>query len=190
MRDGIRTATTANNKNLYVFCQAGRYQQLFLIDDNGKEISRDIPKVLGTIKCGPAKQGFKVPSNYNKAVMKVKRKFVEEAKHRESDRKHSLSLTVSQRYVLREFRILFSNTDDDDVKGQINILEKAFRGPITTAINRELNSLRRNGVSGDNLMRSLIQIYHQHNMKEWVDRNSLRLNEHPIPKIICSEGFV
>jgi len=190
LRDGIRTATSSNNKRLYVFCQAGRYQQLFLMDDNGKEISRDIPRVLGTIKCGLTKKGVKVSSNYNEAVMKVKRKFVEEAKYRESDRKHSLSLTVSQRYVLREFRILFSNAEDDEIRGQINILEKAFRGPITTAINRELNLLRRNGVSGDNLLKSLIQIYHQHNMREWVDRNSLRLNDHPIPKIICSEGFV
>ena len=85
---------------------------------------------------------------------------------------------------------MFGNADDEDVKGQINILEKAFRNPITTAINKELNLFRRNGVTGDNLQKSLIQIYQQHNMREWLDRKSLRHDEHPIPKIICSEGFV
>jgi len=50
--------------------------------------------------------------------------------------------------------------------------------------------LRRNGVTGDNLFKTLIRIYHQHNMKVWFDRKSLVLDEHPIPKIVCSEGFV
>ena len=69
-------------------------------------------------------------------------------------------------------------------------IEEAFRGKITTAINRELNLLRRNGVSGENLFKTLIRIYHQHNMREWFDRKSRQLEEHPIPKIVCSEIFV
>ncbi len=190
LRDGIRAVKPAKEEKLFVFCQAGRYQQLILLDEKGKEISRDIPRILGTIKCGPEQKGTKVPPGYNKGVMRVKRKFIEEVKHRQSERKHTLSLTLGQRYVLRELRIMFGNAEDEDAKGQINIIEKAFRSPITTAINRELNLLRRNGVTGDNLMKSLIRIYHQHNMREWLDRKSLRLDEHPIPKIVCSEGFV
>ena len=190
MRDGIRAAKASGNKRLFVFCQAGRYQQLFLVDDDGKEISRDIPRILGTLKCSPEEKGKKLPPGHNKSVMRVKRKFVEEVKHRQSERKHTLSLTLGQRYVLRELRIMFGIAEDEDAKGQINILEKAFRSTITTAINRELNLLRRNGVAGDNLFKALIRIYHQHNMREWLDRKSLMLDEHPIPKIVCSEGFV
>lgn len=122
--------------------------------------------------------------------MRVKRKFTEEVKHRQSDRKHTLSLTLGQRYVLRALRLIFGTAEDEDTKGQINILEKAFRGPITTAINRELNLLRRNGVTGENLMKSLANIYHQHNMREWMDRRSLQLEDHQIPKIVCSERLV
>ena len=190
LRDGIRTACPSNQKSLYVFCQAGRYQQLFLMEENGKEISRDIPHILGTIKCGPIQKGIKVLAGYNKSVMRVKRIFTEEVKHRQAERKHTLSLTVSQRYVLRELRILFGSAEDEDVKGQINILEKAFRGPITTAINKELNLLRRNGVIGENLLKSLVRIYHQHNIKEWLDRRSLDNENYEIPKIVCSEGFM
>lgn len=190
LRDGIRTVKPSGTKGLYVFCQAGRYQQLFLIDEKGAVESRDIPRILGTIKCGPELKGGVLPSGYNSAVMRVKRQFAEEVKHRQAEREHTLSLTQGQRYILREMRILFEATADEDMKGQINILEKAFRGPITTAINREINLLRRNGVGGQELLKNLTRIYHQHSMREFLDRRSFQLEDQPIPKIVCSEGLV
>jgi len=87
-------------------------------------------------------------------------------------------------------RILFEATQDEDVKAQVNILEKAFRRPVTTAINRELKLLRRNGVTGQELLKILVRLYHQHNMRDWLDRRGLQLEDHPIPKIVCSEGLV
>ena len=86
--------------------------------------------------------------------------------------------------------MLFGAATDEDVKGQINILEKAFRGPITTALNRELNLLRRNSVTGDALLKGLVRLYHYHNMRDWVDRRGLDLQEQPIPKIVCSEALL
>jgi hypothetical protein len=98
MRDGIRAAMASPlRKGLYVFCQADRYQQLFLLDGKGEVVSRDIPKVLGAIKCGPETPTEKFPSDYNAAVMKVKRQFSEEVKHREAEREHTVSLTHGQR---------------------------------------------------------------------------------------------
>jgi hypothetical protein len=190
LRDGIRTAKPSSVKGLYVFCQAGRYQQLFLLDENGDIVSRDIPRILGIVKCSPELSGKTLPPGYNSAVMRVKREFAEEVKHRQAEREHTLSLTQGQRYILREMRVLFEASSDEDIKGQINILEKAFRGPITTAINRELNLLRRNGVSGQELLKNLTRIYHQHNMREWIDRRSFEVQESQIPKIVCSESLV
>jgi superfamily II DNA/RNA helicase len=190
LRDGIRTVKPSSTKGLYVFCQAGRYQQLFLLDEKGDVVSRDIPRILGIIKCGPELAGKALPSGYNSHVMRVKRQFSEEVKHRQTEREHTLSLTHGQRYTLREMRVLFEAISDEDIKAQINILEKAFRGPITTAINRELNLLRRNGVSGQELLKNLTKIYHQHSMREFLDRRNLQLEDHPIPKIVCSERLV
>jgi len=190
LRDGIRSGRPSINKGLYVFCQAGRYQQLFLLDDKGELVSRDIPKILGAIKCGPEVKAAPLPQDYNSAVMYVKRQFVEEVKHRQAEKEHTLSLTHGQRYVIRELRVLFGLKDDEDAKSQINILEKAFRGPITNAVNRELNLLRKNGVTGEALLKSLARIYHQHNLRELSDRIRLQLEEQPIPKIVCSEGLV
>jgi hypothetical protein len=189
LRDGIRTVKPSVAKGLYVFCQAGRYQQLFLVDETGEIVSRDIPRILGSIKCGSDLKGLPLPKGYNQGVMRIKRRFVEEVKHRLAEREHSLTLTQGQRYIMRELRVLFGVTMDEEVKGRINILEKAFRGPVTTAVNRELNRIRRNGMTGQNLLKALSDLYHQHNMRDWIDRRGFRGEDHSIPKIVCSEGM-
>lgn len=190
LRDGIRAAKPSNYKGLYVFCQAGRYQQLMLLDEKGEVVSRDIPRILASIKCSQDVAGAALPPGFNEAIMRAKRAFSEEVKHRQAEREHTLALTQAQRYVLRELRILFGVTKDDDVKAQINVLEKAFRGPITTAVNRELNLLRRNAVTAQDLLKNLIRIYHQHDMRDWVDRRRFEVENHSAPKIVCSELLV
>jgi hypothetical protein len=101
---------------------------------------------------------------------------------------HTLSLTQGQRYVLRELRILFGVTSDEDQKAQINLLEKALRGPITDAV--KLNRIRRNGITGSPLLRTLGELYLQHRMRDGIDRPTFRLEDQPIPKVICSEALL
>lgn len=190
LRDGIRSAKASPTKGLYVFCQAGRYQQLCLLDERGEIVSKDIPRVLGVIKCGPDVPSLGVPRDFNAAVMRVKRQFVEEVRHREAEREHAVSLTQGQRYVLRELRVLFGAATDEDAKAQLNILERAFRDPLTIAVNRELNRIRRNGITGENLLKLLADLYHQHRMREWVDRRRLELEEDSVPRVVCSESLL
>jgi len=191
LRDGIRAAKpNSQQKGLYVFCQAERYEQLFLLNKSGEVVSRDIPKVLGAIRCAPELKGEAIPADYNAAVMRVKRQFAEEVKHREAEREHTLSLTHGQRYVLRELRVLLARTEDEDVKSQINLLEKGFRaGNLTSAVKKELNLVRHNNLVGDSLLKSLIRLYNQHNIREWLDRQKEN-DEPPIPRIVCSEALL
>jgi hypothetical protein len=65
---------------------------------------------------------------------------------------------------------------------------EVFRGAMTVAVNRELNLLRRNGVTGQDLLKGLIKLYHQHHLQEWLDRRALQLEEESIPWVICSEA--
>ena len=189
LRDGIRTVKPSSDKGTYVFCQAGRYQQLFLLDENGEVITRDIPRILGTIKCGPDLEGLPLPKGYNASIMRVKRQFAEEVKHRQAEREYTPSLTQGQRYVLRELRVLFNATEDEDIKAQANILESAFRGTMTRALAQELNRLRRNGITGQALIKNLGELYYQHNMRDWIDHRGFQVKEQPIPAIVCSEGL-
>ena len=191
LRDGIRAAIPKGSQGTYLFCQAGRYQQLFLLDERGSIISRDISRILNQIECEPELSGGELPADYNAVIMGVKRLFAQEIKDLQSERKHSRFLTQAQRYVLRELQLIFANTVDEDVSAQVNILEKAFRGTITTAVNRELNLLRRNGVAGAALLKNLRDLYHQHNMREWESRQQdAQLENETIPQIICSAALI
>ncbi len=195
LRDGIRASKSSTLAGLYVFCEASYpnqehtkgYQQLFLLDEKGNIVSKEISHILSAIKCTPDTAGDAIPKDYNTAIMRIKHQFTEEVKHRQSEFKHSLSLTQGQRYILRELRIIFEATTDEDEKAQINILEKAFRRSLPPALNKELNRVRRNGITGENLLKLLTDLYHQYNMRNWFDRQTLQLEDHPIPRIICSE---
>jgi hypothetical protein len=87
-------------------------------------------------------------------------------------------------------RVLFAASTDEDQKAMINLLEKAFRGPVTRAVNRETVLLRRNGVTGEALLKTLARIYDQHNLRDAVDRRILHPTERPVPRIVCSEALV
>ncbi|MBW4597721.1 MAG: Eco57I restriction-modification methylase domain-containing protein [Brasilonema angustatum HA4187-MV1] len=195
---GIRTAKFSMQQNgTYVFCEASDpnrpdikgYQQLFLLDDKGEIISRDIPRILGAIKADSTTPTSTLPQEHNSTVMRLKCQFAEEVKHRQAEREFKGRLTQGQRYILRELRIFFKAIADEEVKSQVNILEKTFRACVNQAVNRELNKLRRDGFTGQELFTQLAQIYLQHNMHQWQD-NSLPTFSQPIPIIICSEALV
>lgn len=189
LRDGIRAAKPSAHRGLYTFCQAGNYQQLMLLDKDGNIVSRDIPRILGAIKCSPETQGGYLPEGANLAITRIKRVFAKEAQQREAEREHTLSLTQAQRYVLRELRILFANASDSETREQISRLERAFRGPIAKAVNRELSLLRSNAIIGNDLLRNLGRVYHQHDMRSWADQRRLRDENDSTPRVICSEVF-
>jgi superfamily II DNA/RNA helicase len=195
LRDGIRSARgVLKQRGRYIFCQAGKYKQLYLTDAEGKVQNRDIPSILGQIKCSRTEPAASLPKEHNVAVIKVLAAFSDEVKHRRSLQQHGLSLTISQAYVLREIRVFYARLEDQDVdlKGQITRLEEAFKQPVTAAIRRQLNTLRRNGVIGEPLIKSLSDIYRDHGLheQEYADRRRHEQESEEIPYIVCSEALV
>lgn len=61
---------------------------------------------------------------------------------------------------------------------------------MTQAISREINALRHNGITDRDLFNQLLKIYHQHNMREWLNSNSMPTLAHPVPIIVCSEALM
>ena len=196
--NGIRSARYSTNSGTYVFCEASdpnrpdirSYQKLYLIDKQGKVISEDVSRILGSIKCEPTTPKAKLPQDYNSIVMRIKKQFEEEVKHRQAERDYSSNLTQGQRYVSRELRTLFNFTEEESQKTLINLLDRVYRNHLPQAINRELNALRRNGVSGQDLFTHLVKIYNQHDLYKLSDRHNLTSKSRPISTIICSEELV
>ena len=106
---------------------------MILFDKDKALVSRDIPTILGRIKSSKDEPAALLPKNHNQLVMEAKKIFSEEVRQRQASQQYGLHLTVHQRYVLRELKALYSRADDIDLRGQINILEKAFRFALSIA---------------------------------------------------------
>lgn len=192
LRDGVRSSMSVGNgeKGKFVFCQAGNYQQLFLVNNDGKVISKDIPQILSAIKCNKETKTENLPKDHNKLVMKIKRIFDEEVKLREAEKEHTIRLRQAQRYVIRELRQHFVKTQDEDEKERINLLDRIFRCTLYPAVMKELNAIRRLGITSDNLIKKLSDIYFQYNLKTLLDQQSEGEKEQIVSRIICSESLV
>jgi superfamily II DNA/RNA helicase len=194
LQDGLRAVKPGNQPGYYVFCRAGRYQQLFLVDAEGNIVSRDMPHILGMIRAAPDLPATAPAPGYNAAIERVRRIFAEEARARQSEREHGASLTHGQRYVLRELRELYRTLSDEDEQERVNLLDRAFRTSLTAAVSREVNRLQRNNVKGRALLTALSDIYFQHHMQDWVDGPRRRSSDgdedgDELPRIVCSEGI-
>jgi len=195
LRDGIRSARgVSSGAGRCMLCQAGKYQQLFLTEPDGEVRSREIPLVLGSVRCPRTEPAAVLPKDHNEIVMKVLRIFSDEVRHRKAQLQHGLSLSTSQMYVLRELRAFYSQLkeEDTDLKAQVVLLEDAFKRPVTAALRRQLNTLRRNGVIGNLLVRALTDLYHDHGLQERVyeERRLHEEESEELPRVICSEALV
>ena len=190
LRDGIRSTKLGSDEGVFVFCQAGSYNQLFLATEQGGKTIRDVPRVLEAILASPeTERGGDLPKDFNKRVMAIKGQFVEEVRNQEARRRHVVKQSHAQRYVLRELRTLYDRTQDEDEKARINEMDRVFRLAPTTAVRRELNSIRRNGLAGHRLLEGLITIYHHHRLADQLEREESRFEVEDIPRIICGEAL-
>ena len=190
--DGIRCGHRTDQPGTVVSCRAGSYRQLILADGQGQEVSRDVPRILGMIRCTPDTPAAPLPAGHNEAVMEVKQRFDREVRARRAEREHTLSLTKAQQYVLRELRLLYDQVCDEDLRRQIAVLEAAFRRPNPRpAARNELNRVRREGLTGEGLLRVLTNIYHLHGLEETRAQQQISADENDaLPRITCSEALV
>jgi len=191
LRDGIRCGYANGRTGAVVFCRAGRYRQLYLVDEHGDILTRDAPHILNLMKCTPDTPAAPLPTGHNATVMQVKRAFDRENEFRQSEQQHTLSLTKAQRYVLAELRILYAESDDA-LRQQIAVLDAAFQQPITRpAIRTALNRIRRESLTGRALLETLTQLFHVHGLDTLLRQEHDHGEENDaLSYIICSEGFV
>lgn len=189
MKDGVRCGRQFEQGGAIVMCRAGSYRQLYLVNESGEVVNRDIPYILGLMQCEPDTPSCPLPDGHNNRIRSVLDLFSQEVTARKAEQTHVAPLSSAQRHVLRQLRPLLSETKDSDLQAQIMVLEAAFRAPISEAVRRELNILRRNQVKGHDLLAALSDIYHRHNMAEAARRRRPEDNVADIPIVVCSEGL-
>jgi superfamily II DNA/RNA helicase len=194
--NGIRSAKLDDRSGTFVFCEAKQpnqpeqkgYQQLFLVDDEGEIISRDLSHILAAISAGITTPKATLPANHNQAVMALLRLFKAEVKERASEQKQR-PLSRDRRYVLRELGWLFKATDDLALQAKISILDRAFRGVFPNKVDREINALKQRGVNSEALFSQLFIIYNRCHLSEMRELDRSKDDSPVVPTIVCSEAI-
>jgi hypothetical protein len=189
LRNGIRSGRYSSTKGRMVFCQAGQYQQLMLVDENGQTITRDIPTILKALRCSKDESTLPVDQIHNRIVSQAKALFAKESWQRRVEQQHTVSLTAAQRYALKELRIVFAQLSDEDLKAQIVVLEQAFRQSLTRSLASEVNAMKRAGIIGLPLVQELSHLYTRYQLDQQRSQKQ-QDNEEFLPYIVCSEVLV
>ncbi len=192
MPDGVRTARrAAGPSGLFVFCQAGNYQRLYLVDQTGRHTA-DPQQALRAIRCDEDEATMPLPADINQRIAAVKRDFDAEVRAREAEIRHSVGRALGRDYALDELRLVFDREDDPAEKARLALLSEILSTtPLTARAHRELNSLRRSRITGQALVVQLLRIVRDFNLEEAHRTIVDRTDEIPlIPRIVCSEVLV
>ena len=164
--DGVRCGMSARTMGTYLFVRAGAHRQLWLLDENGEIRSRDARSALAAIRCNRDEPATSLPASHNKTVSTAFSLFSSEMTSLRAEKDHVRTQTVGQRYALQAIQVAYAEARDDDVRGRLALLDAAFRRPVTPAISRELNALRRGGIATTQLIEQLIRVFERHRMRD------------------------
>ncbi len=189
LKEGVRCGRNGDpDSAAIVLCRAGAYRQLHLVDKQGNTLTTDPPTILKLLKCSPNTPAIPLPTGHNDRVRHVKQAFTAKAEFRQAELRN-VSQTKAQQYLSRELRVLAAQEKDSNLQGQINLLETAFRQPLSTAVKRQINHLRKSKVVGRALLDSLNKIYQDYNLRDSLNRYQTKQTEAELPVVVCSMGL-
>jgi hypothetical protein len=200
MPDGVRSArqavgepgpSTGSGQGLFVFCQAGSYQRLYLVDEGGHRTA-DPQQAIRAIRCEEDEPTLALPAGINERIAAVKRDFDAEVRAREAEIRHTVGSALGRDYALSELRLIFDAEEDAEEKARLSLLSEIFSTvPLTTRAHRELNNLRRSKIAGQALIEQLLRLVRDYNLEEAHRAIADQAEEAPlIPRIICSEALM
>jgi len=192
MPDGVRSARRAvGERGLFVFCQAGNYQRLYLVDETGRRTA-DPQRAIRAIHCEQDEPTLALPGGINERIAAVKADFDAEVRTREAEIRHTTGRALGRDYALAELRLVFETTENADEKARLVLLSEIFTtAPLTARAHRELNNLRRGGITGQALVEQLLRVIRDYNLEEAYRAASDRDDQAVlIPRIVCSEALL
>jgi hypothetical protein len=190
--DGVRSARQAvGNPGLFVFCQAGSYQRLYLVDEQD-HCTADPQQAIRAIRCEEDEPTLALPERINERIAAVKADFDAEVRNREAEIRHTIGSALGRDYVLAELRLVFEAEQDPDEKNRLALLSEIFTTvPLTGRAHRELNILRRSRIADQALVEQLLRVVRDYNLEEAYRAASDQDDEAIlIPRVVCSEALL
>ena len=187
LRDGIRCSVSEQGDKNFVFCQADKYSQLYMVDSKGKITEKEVIKILGMLKSQFGKSTKDIPNNFNQTIQNVKDQFVKDVVDRYLEQKHSRPINIDQRYIKDELQKIHNSAESEDLKSQTMMFEQVFLKVQRPAVLAELKKLRKNNITERSLLDRLTEIWYRHSLHE-ISSSDIGEDEiPPIPKIVCGE---
>ena len=191
LRNGIRSGMEVEGfEGYFVMCASGNYKKLYLLDSGGKILTTDISRVLGFISCDSDTSTQSLNSNHNSIVATCISSFRNEVKDMKVKANYLAKKTKAQQYVFEELSRMFSDSDDEEFRDNLNVLREAFAGKLSVAVERLLKQIRREHVSGKVLFERLVEIYARYDLgirsKDSVEAEG----KETLPIVVASETLV
>jgi len=193
MPDGMRSGRDSPDfKGAFVFCQAGGYQQLYLLDPEGSIQSTDIEKAVALLRCPPGEPRKGLPANHNRLVSQALRDFRTQVEERQAQAAQAPARRRGQAYVVNQLRALLRGSKEAADRETIIALERALNlESLPPPVHTELNRIRKNKVSGPDLLGRLTELYRVFGLGAYLDEQAEEgdRREQPFPRIVCSEAL-
>jgi hypothetical protein len=122
-------------------------KQLFWSELNYDQAQEPLSTRSWTPELQALVQAAPIPEKHNTRESTILTHFKKEVEARQAEQKHAVSLTHAQRYILRELRKIYDETESADIKAQVELLDRAFRQPQTQAVRNELNAIYKTKLS-------------------------------------------
>ena len=192
--DGVRSSKESpEKKGTFAFCQAGGYQQLYVIDQDGRVAMTDLEEVLAAIRCQPTEKRDSLPTTHSWAVNQALRDFRTQVEERQAQAAEAPARRRGQAYVVNQLRTLLRGSKDPAEREAIIALERVLNlESLPPPVHTELNRLRKNKVGDADLLGRVTELYRAFGLGAYLDQQPEQGEgkELPFPRIVCSEALI
>lgn len=186
---GIRSGLASEVEGIFVFCEAGNLQRLYLAGEDGEIQSTDPHLIVPRIRCEANEPARPLREGHNTLVEQVRRAFITEMERIRQNRRHP-QLDPAQVWLIDELRGLLNLFDNPFKTEMIHRLIEQFSQPLPSYVLALLKKIKRRKFKGEAALEQAEAIAAHYELEARLKTLRHELESEPIPRIICSETLV
>ncbi|MCX6645065.1 MAG: helicase-related protein [bacterium] len=139
--DKMRSARSGSIDEIVGFFRANEYAALYLTDNEGKIVSRDMMDILVKLRCEPNEKRLGLPPGFNKKVSSLEKVFTDDAQERQAQLVSTSSEPIIK-HILKLLNILTRKVSGSYKKKITDIREKLMSADLSPNEKRELRKIK------------------------------------------------